>query len=213
MNNDFLSLVWTASHSESSSSNFPCFHHSIFLFSYLTCSLFFIRVMACGVELVVAEVPEACGLLLTRIFYRREHVPFRVGELVCQTFPTSMFFRSCPQKLRTFTGHLWKVIKAQKFAPPSSEAHVSAKVGLALAQIKHWLADLPIPFPHAIHTASNYISFKYNIPIALYSLRFMIHAKTKPNNSHRGVGFSWAFFFRFVAYQPHQLCQISCANN
>ena len=64
-----------------------------------------------------------------------------------------------------------------------------------------------------IHTASNYISFKYNIPIALYSLRFMIHAKTKPNNSHRGVGFSWAFFFRFVAYQPHQLCQISCANN
>ena len=37
---DFLSLVWIASHSEISSS-FPCFHHSIFLFKYLTCSLCF----------------------------------------------------------------------------------------------------------------------------------------------------------------------------
>jgi len=30
-----------ASHSEVSSSSFPCFHHSILLFRYLTCSLFF----------------------------------------------------------------------------------------------------------------------------------------------------------------------------
>jgi len=50
-------------------------------------------------------------------------------------------------------------------------------------------------------------------PITLYSLRFMIQAKTKPNNGLSGVGFSWAFFFRFVASQPHQFCQISCANN
>ena len=39
--NDFFSLVWIASHSEISSSRFPCFHHSIPLFKYLTCSLFF----------------------------------------------------------------------------------------------------------------------------------------------------------------------------
>ena len=49
--------------------------------------------------------------------------------------------------------------------------------------------------------------------ITLYSLQFMIHAKTKPNNGLSGVAFSWAFFFRFVASQPHQFCQISCANN
>jgi len=50
-------------------------------------------------------------------------------------------------------------------------------------------------------------------PITLYSLQFMIHAKTKPNNGLSGVAFSWAFFFRFVAYQLHQFYQISCANN
>ena len=48
-------------------------------------------------------------------------------------------------------------------------------------------------------------------PITLHSLRFMIHSKTKPNNGLRGVAFSWASFD--VAYQPHQFCQISCANN
>jgi len=32
-------------------------------------------------------------------------------------------------------------------------------------------------------------------PITLYSLRFMIHAKTKPNNGLSGVAFSWVFFF------------------
>jgi len=31
-------------------------------------------------------------------------------------------------------------------------------------------------------------------PITLHSLRFMIHAKTKPNNGLRGVAFSWASF-------------------
>jgi len=36
----FLSLYWMTSHSEISSSSFPCFHHSILLFRYLTCSLF-----------------------------------------------------------------------------------------------------------------------------------------------------------------------------
>jgi len=36
-----LSLFWMASHSEISSSSFPCFHHSILLFRYLTRSLFF----------------------------------------------------------------------------------------------------------------------------------------------------------------------------
>jgi len=55
-----------------------------------------------------------------------------------------------------------------------------------------------------------YITF---FPITLCSLRFMIHAKNKPNNGLSGVAFSWAFFFRFVASQPHQFCQISCASN
>jgi len=50
-------------------------------------------------------------------------------------------------------------------------------------------------------------------PITLYSSQFMIYAKTKPNNGLSGAAFSWAFFFRFVAYQPHQFCQIACANN
>jgi len=31
-------------------------------------------------------------------------------------------------------------------------------------------------------------------PITLHSLRFMTHAKTKPNNGLRGVAFSWASF-------------------
>jgi len=39
--NDFFSLVWIASHTENSSS-FLCFHHSILLLKYLTCSLFFL---------------------------------------------------------------------------------------------------------------------------------------------------------------------------
>jgi len=39
--------------------------------------------------------------------------------------------------------------------------------------------------------------------LTLYSLRFMIHAKTKPNNGLSGVAFSWAVFFLFVASQPH----------
>ena len=55
-----------------------------------------------------------------------------IGLPNSQTFPTGMFFGNCPQKFRTFTGHLWKVGKAQKFAPPSSEARESARVGLAL---------------------------------------------------------------------------------
>jgi len=38
---DLLSLFWMASHSEISSSSFPCFHHFILLFKYLTRSLFF----------------------------------------------------------------------------------------------------------------------------------------------------------------------------
>jgi len=50
-------------------------------------------------------------------------------------------------------------------------------------------------------------------PSTLHSLRFMIHAKTKTNNGLSGVAFSWAVFFRFLAYQPHQFRQISCANN
>ena len=39
--NYFFSLVWIVSHSEISSSSFPCFHHSILLFKYLTRSLCF----------------------------------------------------------------------------------------------------------------------------------------------------------------------------
>jgi len=48
--------------------------------------------------------------------------------------------------------------------------------------------------------------------ITLYSLLFMIHAKNKPNNGLRGVAFWQAFFFRFVACQPHQFFPISYAN-
>jgi len=38
-----------------------------------------------------------------------------------------MFFGNCPQRLRTFTGHLSKVAKAQKFAPPSIEGTVFSR--------------------------------------------------------------------------------------
>jgi len=132
--------------------------------------------------------------------------------LICQTFPTSMFFGNCSQKFRTFTGHLWKVAKAQKFAPPSSErksrswACRRSNVGLPICL-----------YPFLMQSTVLQIFIKFlNItffPITLYSLRFMIHAKTKPNYGLSGVAFSWAFFFRFVASQPHQFCQISCANN
>jgi len=30
----------------------------------------------------------------------------RIGLLICQTFPTGMFFGNCPQKFHTLTGHL-----------------------------------------------------------------------------------------------------------
>jgi len=44
-----------------------------------------------------------------------------------------------------------------------------------LSQIKRWLADLPIPFPHAIRSASNiHKSFKYNI-LSNYAVFIAIH--------------------------------------
>jgi len=56
-------------------------------------------------------------------------------------------------------------------------------------------------------------------PITLYSLRFMIYTKTKPNNSLNGAAFLWAFFFRFVAYPvaaasilPYFMCKQSTSS-
>ena len=65
-------------------------------------------------------------------FFTRSIPGSWIGLPNSQTFPTGVFFGNCPQKFRTFTGHLWKVAKAQKFAPPSSEARESARVGLTL---------------------------------------------------------------------------------
>jgi len=84
-----------------------------------------------------------------------------VDELVCQTVPTGMFFDNCSQNFHTHTGHLRKVAKAQKFALPLSEARVSAIVGLALVADQTSAWRFAIPFPHAIHSASNiHESFK-----------------------------------------------------
>jgi len=140
-----------------------------------------------------------------------------VVELVCQTFLIGMFFGNYPQNFHTLTGQLWKVVKAQKFALPLFEAQVSARVGLAFVADQTSACRFAYTFPSCNPQCFKY-SWKfcvtlYTIPITPYSLRFMIHAKTKPNNSLSGAAFSWAFFFWFVAYQPHQFCQISCANH
>jgi len=72
-----------------------------------------------------------CGHPTTALLTR--YIPGSwIGLPNSQTFPSGMFFGNCPQKFRTFTGHLWKVTKAQKFAPPSSAARESARVGLTL---------------------------------------------------------------------------------
>jgi len=117
-----------------------------------------------------------------------------VVEFVCQTFPTSMFFGNCPQNFRTFTGHLWKVAKVQKFALPLFEVHVSARV------CRRSNIGMPIClYLFLIQSTVLQIFMKVlNItffPITLYSLRFMIHAKTKPNNDLSGAAFSLAFSF------------------
>jgi len=46
--------------------------------------------------------------------------------------PYRYVFQQLSSNFHTFSGHLWKVAKVQKFALLSSEAHVSARVGLAL---------------------------------------------------------------------------------
>jgi len=68
----------------------------------------------------------------TLLFLNMFHSGFVIWFAKFPNVPTGMFFSNCPQKFCTSTGHLWKVARAQKFAPPSSEACVSARVGLAL---------------------------------------------------------------------------------
>ena len=61
---------------------------------------------------------------------------FHSGLVICladlPNIPYRYAFRQLSSEVRTFTGHLWKISKAQKFAPPASEARVSARVGLEL---------------------------------------------------------------------------------
>ena len=104
-----------------------------------------------------------------------------IGLPNSQTFLTGMFFGNCPQKFCTFTGHLWKVAKAQKFAPPSSEARESARVGLALVADQtsayRFACTLsscnPQCFKYCIHK-----SFKYII-LSNYAAFIAIHDTCK----------------------------------
>ena len=133
----------------------------------------------------------------------RSLTPSLPAEVACQTFLTSMFFANCPQNFCTYTGHLWKVAKSQKFKLPSSETCVSAKVCLAL------VADQTLACQFACTLSlCNLQCFKYSWKFWIwhsfqlhYPLWFMMHTKTTPTMVSMELRFRELYFFQFVAYQ------------
>jgi len=113
-----------------------------------------------------------------------------IHEVAWQTFSTGMFFGNCPQNFHTFTGHIWKATKVQKFALPSSEMRVSTRVSLALVAEQTSACRFAYTLPLCNLQGLKVLNLTF-FPIMLYSMRFMMHTKTKPNNGLNGAAFWW----------------------
>jgi len=94
----------------------------------------------------------------------------------------------CRQSVKIRTTVVWGTCERNS----RSSACRRSNVGLPICQ---YLSLMQSTVLQIFMKALNITFFQ----ITLYSLLFMIHAKTKPNNGLSGVTFSWAFFFRFVA--------------
>ena len=65
--------------------------------------------------------------------------------------------------------------------------------------MKHQLADLPSLMQSTVLQIFMDVLNITSFLITLYSLWFMMHTKTKSNNSFNWAAFSWAFFLKFAA--------------
>ena len=128
-------------------------------------------------EKVVKKCNVAANFPLTRSI-----LGWWIGLADLQTFPTGMLFRQLSSVFRSFAPSQDTFEKS----PKRKNSHHrwlrrmwAQESVLRLSQIKCWLDVLPIPFPHAIRSASNtHKSFKYNI-LSNYAVFIAIHDTCK----------------------------------
>jgi len=142
------------------------------------------------------DIFRICLLVRDSIFLTHSIPGLWIGLPNSQMFPTDMFFGNCPQKFRCHRTPLKSrqstkirttVVWGAWERKSRSGACRRSNVGLPICLYPFFMLSAVLQ----IFIKVLNISF---FPITLHSLRFMIHAKNKPNNSLREVAFSWASF-------------------